>query len=225
MSVKKALFFALAIVILTGCSRQYISIDDAMGAGFAHTEGKVAPLFVHGPGEGTVAQWTFTPPAFFEEEKARQLITGELKSAGIEINFSDVLVDNLDQKQPSGATTGDTWILDGYCRGFNVGFEFVAKADFHMLMKPHSGLAFREDYYMLGAAEAVRSKFLNYGRIILGVFYDPLVPADMYLEWTREKPESVNSLTNDYITKQLRLQVQDFIDWLYQEGYLDPEGR
>lgn len=216
-------FMLISGAILTGCSRQHISIDDAMGAGFAHMEGKVAPLFLHGPGEATVAQWTFTPPAFFEEEKARQLIIRELKSAGIGINFSDVLVDNLIQKQPSGATTVDTWILDGYGRSFNIGFEFVSKADFHMLMKPHSGLPFREDYYMIGAAEAVRSKFLNYGKIILGVFYDPLVPADLYVEWTREQPESVNRLTNDYITKQLRLQVQDFIDWLRQEGYLEPD--
>jgi hypothetical protein len=215
-------FMLISGTMLTDCAKQYVSIHDAMGAGFAHTEGKVAPLFLHGPGEALVAQWTFTPPVFFEEREASQLIAEELQLAGIVVDYSDVLVDDLTLKGRDGTIERDSWILDGYSSESNIGFEFVSKADFHMLMKPHSGLAYREDYYMVGAAEAIRSKFLDYGKIVLGVFYDPLVPVDEYLIWIREHPASVASVAEKYTSEQLRLQVKDFIAWLRQEGYLEP---
>lgn len=214
-----AISFLLTLLFL-GCCKQYVSSNDVIGEAEENKEARIAPLFIHGPGHGELGRWSFTPPIFFKEEKARQIIMEEFNEVGITIDITDLFIDEMNEENSNGLTGNAKWILDGYCTEFTIGFEFVSKEDYFDLVKPHKGFSFREDYYIIGAAEKVRSEFMAYGKITLGVFYDPLVPVDMYLHWAKENPEKIKDLAKEYTTTKLRLQVRDFIIWLEEEGII-----
>ena len=118
----------------------------------------------------------------------------------------------------------DRWVLDGYCSEYNIGFEFISKRDCSDL--GYEGQGWMWTYYdMISASSKLRTMFYDYGKMTVGVFYDPLVHVDQWIQWNDEEWDRVSDLVEESVAWKLRAQAQDFIAWLRQEGYLEPDDR
>jgi len=226
--VKLLLLCTFALMSFS-CCRFYVSSKDVIADRFQDREEKVAPLFIHGEGVGTTGCWEWAPPVFCKEKVARGLIISELKKAGIEIDYTNVRIDDITKIRRRDCcmlgleklTACDKWSLDGYCSELNIGFEFVSKQDYFCLGPEHPRYYGNYDYNFIFAAEELRKKFDDYGKISVAVFYDPVQPIDESIQRSDEDWSLVSGLINEFVALLIRAQVQDFIQWLKSEGYIE----
>jgi hypothetical protein len=195
------------------------------------TKGSVAPVFVHGSGEGVTGCIVVSPPAFITEGSARMIIIEELKKEGIEIDIQDLKIEDIKKDILrdcciagwEGLTGGDRWILDGYSKKHNIGFEFVSASD-HWELGMRRSYSTVQPYNFLQAARNMRNKLRLYGKINAGVFYDPCVSA-MGTEYEGDNYSGRKDYLKQEVANQLVAQVHDFIEWLKHENIIDkPSG-
>ncbi len=62
---------------------------------FETEAGFVAPIFRHGLGRGSIGCVVVAPPIFLSEEDALQVISEELRQAGVKIVSTDVILEEL----------------------------------------------------------------------------------------------------------------------------------
>jgi hypothetical protein len=243
---KQAIISALVTFILVGCTKRYISsrdivdqeevIDDAYKSGAAKqrvvhvTKGSVAPVFVHGSGQGATGCIVISPPAFITEGAARMIIIEELKKEGIEIDIQDLKIEGIKKDifrdcciaGWEGVTGGDRWVLDGYSTKHNIGFEFVSASD-HWELGMRRSMSTVQPYNFLQAARNMRNKLRLYGKINAGVFYDPCIST---MEFTYGQAYTAPKGTHleQEIANKLISQVHDFIEWLKNENIIENQS-
>jgi hypothetical protein len=228
-------FIAVSLAILTNCCRQYISSEEVIDAKFRDREENVAPLFRHG--EGTTDHCacnigTSCWPVFCDERRAIELIIEELGKAGIKIDRMNVRIEGVRNFRRQRYFMSfcerlgkcDRWILDGYCSEYNVGFEYISRGDCSDLGHEYLGWKWRR-YNMIAASEELRELLDGYGKMTVGVFYDPLFPVALRAHKSDRECDRDYAMIDRYVAWQLQCQVQDFISWLRVEGYLEPENR
>jgi len=224
----KLLLPCIPALMAFSCCRFYTSSNDVIADRFQDREEKVAPLFIHGEGIGATGCWVWTPPVFCKEKEAREIIISELEKAGVRIDYTNVRIDDITKiKQRDCCMLGlekltacDKWTLDGYCSELNIGFEFLSKEDYFCLGPEPIKYFGDYEYNFISVAEELRKKFEDYGKITVAVFYDPVQPVDKYVQRSDEEWLLVGDLVNAFVALMIELQVNDFLDWLREEGII-----
>lgn len=216
----------------------------------------IAPLFLYGDGKGASGCVVINPPVFMSEVDARQIIESTLMKEGIifdkknykieglffeEKNYWDELYGESDSDDLGYSKKNrDTVEVDAYSSELNLAYEFVSVDDYFKFGGKSDGSTV-QGYDVVEAAENLRKKMKEYGKLNTVIFYDPMPNPE------RENPknESYESLKSwdygfniekneeprfDYFTAKqnesvelLKKQISDFIEWIKQEGLLTKE--
>jgi hypothetical protein len=190
----------------------------------------VAPIFEHGGGRGSTGCVVISPPVFLSEEEARQTIENELKKKHIEflqhdLELGEVNIQYYDKEfvgkeQNNGSfkfkfdstLTESHVVLDGYNDELNLGYICITQENYYRLGGNEDLNRSVQGYAAKNLAESIRQVLINYGKINIVVFYDPLVNLDdgivELFEWNPPR----KSITSD-ARHELRKQVRDFIKW------------
>lgn len=197
----------------------------------------IAPVFLHGDGRGATGCVIMNPPLFLSEEEARQIIEEELLKERIIFDKKNVKLDEvmIREQYRFGKGEGIAINLDGYSSKYNLGYEVVTAQDYHQLGGPHEGSTVIS-YDLVKAAENLRDKMKDYGKMNFAVFYDPV----QYYEAGQKKnttyedrysdiavPPDDDSDRNAVVAMRrksaelLKRQVSDFVDWIKQEALFE----
>ena len=216
----------------------------------------VAPLFIHGGGRGAYGCVIINPPSFLSEQEAREIIESELKKEGIIFDRKNYKIDELSFKRNYGFDREseetddesfdsffpddvDTVKLDGYSTKYNLGYEFVsAWGDYHAFGGEYDASSVTS-FDVIEAAENLREKMKDYGKMNTVIFYDPIedneTPEDQnptlrsMMPPVHDNDKEINPeklLDMDKTSKQksyklLKRQVADFIEWVKKEKLLE----
>ena len=191
---------------------------------------KVAPLFEHGEGIGTIACVAVAILHFLSEADALQIITDELAKKGISAVKSERVVENLklpivdsfgtlfaDKPEPVELTGSVT--LDLELEGTNLAVEYLSEGDYFSFSKwdNHGVLHYTsvESYQFKKVARGLLDSFeaLEDTDTTYAVFYDPV-------QWEMRQPTWEWPWKKTDSTELLRAQVRDFIQWLAAQGVI-----
>lgn len=213
----------------------------------------IAPLFIYGDGRGASGCVVINPPVFMSEVDARQIIESTLMKEGIifdkknykieglffeEKNYWDELYSESDSDDLGYSKKNrDTVEVDAYSSELNLAYEFVSVDDYFKFGGKSDGSTV-QGYDVVEAAENLRKKMKEYGKLNTVIFYDPMANP----ERENSKNESYESLKSwdygfnrdkneeprfEYFTAKnnesvelLKKQISDFIEWIKQEGLL-----
>ena len=216
----------------------------------------VAPLFIHGGGRGAYGCVIINPPSFLSEQEAREIIESELKKEGIIFDRKNYKIDELSFRKNYGFDREseetddasfdsffpddvDTVKLDGYSTKYNLGYEFVsAWGDYHAFGGEYDASSVTS-FDVIEAAENLREKMKDYGKMNTVIFYDPIEdnetpedqnptlssikqPADDNdQEINHEKLLDMDKTSKQKSYKLLKRQVADFIEWVKKEKLME----
>jgi len=159
---------------------------------------KIAPIFLHGYGQGAIGCIVISPPAFLSEMEAMEIIEKKLQEAGILIDQKNFLIDKIELHD------SHPFYFEGYNSHYNLGIKYISKWNYFKTGSPRD-LSSVQTYDMVVAAQRVREKLKNYNKINAVVFYDPMVSYyERGLSTIKEQDESRNFL---------EAQVVEFINW------------
>jgi len=180
---------------------------------------KVAPVFAHGKGSGLTGCMAIAGPVFISEQEARTLIFDALEKEGIEIDTVDT--PTISFSLPSKKKIDMK--IDGFNKKFNLSIQYISGKDYKPFREYDTTedgftiLYTTEGYSTKEAASIISSEMKKINKYNAGIFYDPLTKCEY------RKVEGVHPcVTAKEESKQLLLaQVQDFIQWLKNEGILE----
>lgn len=146
------------------------------------TSQMVAPIFMHGDGQGAFGCVAVNPPVFLSEDEARAVIVEEAKRVGIQFvedgkTLQNVYVPVVDQygMQPAGRKRLTNLALDGNDAGKHVAFEYLSDTDLSKWeTRFHQGFSTAYGYDIAGAAKELQQNLSATSLTDrLGIFYDP----------------------------------------------------
>ena len=199
---------------------------------------KVAPIFEHGSGMGSIGCVMIVPPVFLSEQEALAIIKNAAEDAGISFNDPPPEYIATSNKRPSGLTSlgyGNVG-LKLYDAKNGIAAAFIAMRDAEI--KTKGGPISVTSYNALELANMAAVDFARQnGDIAVGVFYCPgrpsgpaisinqlanenLPPGKDIKEYYNELLNEYRNERNAYLEKQLRAQVRDFLEWLQAQGIM-----
>jgi hypothetical protein len=180
---------------------------------------KVAPVFAHGEGSGLTGCMAIAGPVFISEQEARTLIFDALKKEGIEVDTVDTptISFSLPSKKKIDLK------IDGFNKKFNLSIQYISGKDYKPFREyDTTENGFKKYYSTEGystkeAASIISSEMKKINKYNSGVFYDPLTKCEY------RKVDGVNPcvIAKEESKELLLAQVQDFIQWLKDEGILE----
>ncbi len=202
----------------------------------------VAPIFDHGEGRGATGCMVMTPPVFLSEYEALIVIKEELAKYGIDLNKKKVVVNEVtisegkDEIYDFMTEEQIKELLESLskAKGIKIEVEKEKSAPLEIDIQDsekeiHIEYISREEYNKLGGAKSNSSIYSYYikkvaqqvrNKIqadakegIFGVFYDPM---PMY----NEQGELISGKPNEESVNLLREQVNDFAQWLKEQGII-----
>jgi hypothetical protein len=154
--------------------------------GAADAVAQVAPIFPHGDGRGSFGCDAVAPPVFLSEDEARQVITEELKAAGLDAKadaqtLADVPIPVTSLFGETKETKPGALVLDAVDTTKHVAVEFVSQADYVAWAGKEAMMSSVERYNALAAAQLLRDGLAAKAPAgAYGVVYDPMVgPAEV----------------------------------------------
>lgn len=174
---------------VTGCKTDHRPIVDQT-ASFS----KVAPIFLHGGGQGAFGCVSVTPPVFLSEVEARQVIVEEGKRAGVLFTVENQILPRVnipvtDEYSFIFAKTKKPRIrkqaleLDGTDVKEHISYEYISQEDFRAWEKP-TGFCTASLYDIIGTAKILRQNIAKMKpKGAYAIFYDPVAHDN-----TRQKP-------------------------------------
>ncbi|MBI5525820.1 MAG: hypothetical protein HY897_05755 [Deltaproteobacteria bacterium] len=178
---------------------------------------KIAPLFVHGDGQGSTGCIVTAPPIFMSEDTARDIIINEMKKAGVEFDRSDVDMADEGLYVKNDGPVKDL-SLDNYSTKSRLGFEFVSIEDFGGFGGRRSRSSV-QSYDLKQCAENARTALKDFGKVPVAVFYDP-VEKGSNRHRDRDGWKDAEKAARKKSEEELVAQVRDFIAWAKTEGVL-----
>ena len=187
-----------------------LSATNAAIAGKAKAKpARVAPVFVHGEGRGSFGCVAISPPAYFSESEAQEVINNEAKRLGIA--FESI---QHDRSRPIP--------LDGIDKQRKIAYSFVSMQEGII---PNGTTAYESSSIDKARRAAKKA---SYKRGTYVVFYEPMAPmkARKRISGFLDVEERIKQLEAEEKTakvkseQQLRLQVQDFVKWLKAQGVI-----
>ncbi len=191
---------------------------------------EVAPIFVHGEGQGATGCVAIAPPVFLSEAEALDVLWQELEQA--QLGF---------ERRPAGAgvtlAEGETQLVfDFFSPELKLGVSFIGAHNYARLAG-RSAYACPDDvsdgsrecmstagfYDTLNLAERTAERLSKAARYSAGVFYDPLVTRDA------QRPFGTAENRRQGLEAQaralLREQVKDFVVWARTQLATEARGR
>jgi hypothetical protein len=198
----------------------------------------IAPIFVHGDGRGATGCVVMNPPVFLNEEEARQIVETEFKKENILFDKKNVKLDEVgfEREFYKRSTKYDTVVIDGFSTTYGFGYEVITAEDYRKFVDDRN-YSTVQSYDLIQAAENLREKMKEYGKMNTVIFYDPMERNESEDKKNRVSNEAgQNELESDSDESQqnqnvylvdksksielLKRQVQDFIAWVHKEGLL-----
>ena len=176
----------------------------------------VAPIFEHGTGRGAIGCVVVAAPAFLSEEEALQVITEQLKQAGVEIARINAALPTVNIRQAKETKPLET---DGLTADGVIAFEFVSESDYFNFGGRRSRSTV-QDYNLVSVAQSLVQQVADKGYgVYFGAFYDPMQSASgrgsADVRW-RERASNAREESK----RLLREQVADFVGWLKGQGVI-----
>ena len=206
---------------------------------------KVAPLFVHGGGQGAFGCVMVAPPVFLTENEALEVINDAAKAYGLKFaaegcpEFSGVLepITNMyDQERDFSQQSYITMMPDFADAEHGVAIEYVSSedvSDWHQDTGLETSVG---TYETKDAAQQLSDAFAsaidtNYTVNTAGVLYDPCELADeSELQLSEMSDEQWNEFeqrldefqqqSREMSEAQLKKQAVDFFEWLKKQGVI-----
>jgi len=198
----------------------------------------IAPIFIHGDGRGSTGCMVMNPPVFLSEEEARQVVESELMKEHIVFDKKNMKLNEVVFQSDYGfqSVDKDAVTLDGFSSKYNLGYEVVTERDYGKFVDDRN-LSTVQSFDFVKAAENLREKMKDYGKMNTVIFYDPLERYEYtdnknsaYEEILRKEQEIENDakggsrhyqkIDKSKSIELLKCQVQDFIEWIKKEGLL-----
>ncbi len=193
----------------------------------------VAPIFQHGEGRGATGCMVMSPPVFLSEEEALQVITEEMTAKGVKLgtNQTEVAGMTVERWKHEVGTTRDPYLARASDPKKKVYIEFLSRRnarhwDFEREVKDgkfrvSTVQSFDMPKTTAYVAERVKQEAAE--KIYFGTFYDPMAER---LDFSKVAPSSepgrtIREKMNPFTVESkrlLRLQVQDFLNWLQAQG-------
>jgi hypothetical protein len=203
----------------------------------------VAPLFDHGKGTGVTGCVVMAPPVFLSEEEAIQVIRDEMAKAGVNLSRTEVVMEDvrITPRRESYVKKGDDYkevkvddgpaaqvIMDAEDPAERIAVEFVSEDDYFKLGGARSGSTV-QGYNFKGIASNLVGEMKAHAKNkTCIVFYEPgnfarTEPSKNALDRVEDRMnawEKAEQKAKAESKEQLRLQVQDAIHWLRQQGII-----
>jgi len=202
----------------------------------------VAPIFQHGEGRGATGCIVMAPPVFLSEEEALKIIREEMAAKGVQLLADTAPLAGVTESNPRkrrDAGVPRLFTADAADPKKHVVVEFVSQMDApwwdwaREKDEGKTGLNRVGSYDLPITAEylAARVKRQATDKLYFGTFYDPLAgKLDMRKLAAEEPPPGGKTFKDEYdeaveaarveSRKLLRLQVQDFLEWLKAQGVI-----
>jgi hypothetical protein len=190
----------------------------------------IAPIFEHGEGRGSFGCMALAPPPYLSEDEALVIIKEELAKNGIFINKKKVILEDvkiqpghLQEKSTLNPKTIEAKPLEIDLRDSKKGIsvEFVSIGDYIPLGGRPGEWSIQEYDTKTVAKNLGNQLKANTKDGIYGVFYDPMVKANLQADKDKnpsiEKIKATNKDAKISSKNLLRRQVQDFAEWLKKE--------
>jgi len=234
----KALMGALMAFIVSGCrdnfySRQSsqpaqeISPEKATAPSTAKVqkeEAKIAPIFIHGDGQGATGCVVVSPPAFLSEAEGINIIFDELKKENISFEKRDIVLPNFFVQEHctyhnKTKSVDHPFLFDGFSTKYKIGFKFISRDNYYQLGRCSSEMSV-QSWDTIGLAVELKDKLADFNQANAVIFYDPLL--------TIPEDDSINPCQSGQEFRAchrelLRNQVRDFIEWLKSEFIKDQQ--
>lgn len=183
----------------------------------------VAPLFLHGSGQGVYSWDAVNTPDYLSEDEARDIILDIARSAGIDFTLESRSLAAIPTADGQASLTRPI-VLDGADAARNISFVFISQLDANNWRRKTGRTALGEFIDVLGCADDLRSRLAARnpnGTFV--VFYDPAITIADVLPRLNESEYFTTDLeyaAHEMACEQLRQQVNDFI-LLLQTGSVD----
>ncbi len=179
---------------------------------------KVAPVFAHGEGSGAIGCIVVSPPAFLTEQEALKIIFDELLKEGIEIDSLNYpsLYFKMRTKNILFRKS-----FDGFSSKYNLAIEFISKTDCGLFREGGGGGFSIQGFKTKSSAELLVKELNTICKNNVVVFYDPLTEMIYSKENKQKSRELIYNEAKETSKELLLAQVQDFIQWLKDEGILE----
>jgi hypothetical protein len=189
---------SLLVMTLTACGRMKTGGGEIETNDSADPEGIVAPIFKHGEGTGSFGCVSVAPPVFLSEAEAFQIISDEMKKAGIEMEKDKLSIKNAripvtyiypNEREHTKRSTKGTLVFDGYDENKKLAFEFISVEDVVAWQEKNPGVRVTvECYDALDTAERLRENLDGEtGDKSVALFYDPMgFDEDLYDSYSRQ---------------------------------------
>ena len=191
---------------------------------------KVAPVFVHGKGAGSIGCVSISPPVFISEDEALTIILKALDKHGIkldtvqcpEIKFEAPSIANscYSSSEDDSIRLPDVKVelrMDGYSKASNLAVQYVSENDFFKFVYEDGCWSSLMEINTLKAAEIIREKLVANGETNAVVFYDPIVRSEFRINDPNYDWKKAREKAKKEAEKLLLKQVEDFIKWLGKE--------
>jgi len=208
-----------------------------------HDSVKIARIFSHGDGTGSIGCMVVSPPVFISEDEARKIIFTALKEENIDfstintpvLKFSVRPVVNIfhteKQRLKDKKEITVEIKMDGYNVKNNLAIEYVSARLVNILDPYDEWVSSVQDIDTKRTAERIRNALIAQGKVNAAVFYDPITRYDPYTYYD-ESPEAIDRLLSGNAPPPtskdsppssrdlLKAQVKDFIEWIKKEGII-----
>ncbi|MHB9130903.1 MAG: copper amine oxidase N-terminal domain-containing protein [Armatimonadota bacterium] len=194
-----------ACLLMSGCRTQ------SAGAQPLNAPSRVAPLFIHGEGQGSFGCMAVNPPVFLSEAEARQVIVDEAKLSGIQftpdkLNLNNITVPVTNQygfldreeggkKEKAPSTQQKPLTLDGTDEKKAISYEYVSEGDFKSWEKDSGKASTVSEFNIRDAASILHdglAKAKPSGAV--AVFYDPMAGIAMRTPEDKQVPFTSKTL-------------------------------
>lgn len=211
---------------------------------------EVAPVFLHGNGTGAYGCVAVSPPVYFSEDEAREIIQEEAKKLGVEFHPGGPVLKGVDlpvtdefsftrkNKEEQKTKKGD-FSFDGWNDPLKVGYQFVSREDFRKWeSKDKTVWASVSAYDIQGTAKRLQNGLKGLKKSdrdgYVAVFYDPMTSTSDSRIIRPNKSDKVAKTVAEELAQwkesekaakkvaaeDLRSQVKDFVAWLKAQGVI-----
>ena len=190
----------------------------------------VAPLFIHGDGQGAFGCVMVAPPAFLSEDEALSVINGVAKDYGLTFSsggnarFTNVLqpvTDLYGSDMPPPPDAYMTLTPDFSDTAYGICIEYVSTNDVSEWNHGEETIS-AGSYDVIDAAAQLSEALENATpeadqRDVVGVLYDPCARVEPEEE---DVPSQASEQSRALAEEQLKAQTKDFFEWLKSQGVI-----
>lgn len=183
----------------------------------------IAPIFVHGDGNGAIGCVAISPPVFISEDEALKIIMDEFQKEKLSIdtancpniNFkADAIANDCLEENQKIPKAKISLSIDGVEKTHNFLVEYISAQDYSKYQTDDGCVSSAQSINTKKAAELFRDELIKQNTRNAVIFYDPMPRMDF--ENTSDF-EKMHKDTKEQAKQQLIAQVQDFMNWLKKE--------